>query len=197
MKMMAENFRSGSHWITGEVQDTVIDRDGNRTILPVSYNLVVDSCSNLIASLFKNSAITEDVKYDGERIFTSAGIRYWGIGGIPAGESGIDPAEFVDPAGSDNKLKHEFYRALILPENIKFVDKDGKEVGEDAVTNRIKVTIIVPWEDGNGTWYEFGLFGGNSAKPELDTGIMINRKNHDPIVKNVNLQIQRTVIFTF
>ena len=70
-------------------------------------------------------------------------------------------------------------------------------MGEDAVTNIIKVTIIVPWEDANGTWYEFGLFGGNSAKPELDTGIMINRKNHDPITKTVNLQIQRTVIFTF
>lgn len=203
MKMGAENFKRDSHWITGEVQDILIDREGNKTVLPADHNLVVNSCSNLIACLFKDSAVTKDVATgiqnpDGTDVFfSSAGIRYWGIGGIKPGESGISPDDFGNTSGDDTRLRHEFYRAVILPENIKFVDADGNETVDNTVTNRIKITITVPYDEGNGTWYEFGLFGGNSAEETLNSGIMINRKVHEPIAKSVNLQIQRTVIFTF
>lgn len=201
MKTGVENFKRNSHWITGEVQDTLIDRDGNVTVLPADHNIVVDSCSNLIACLFKDSAVSGDVSTGikdsegNDRLFTSAGIRYWAIGGIKVGDTETSPEIFDTPDGSETRLSKEFYRAIILPENIKFVDGDGNET--DNVTNRIKVTVTVPYDEGNGTWYEFGLFGGNSACADENSGIMINKKVHEPITKSVNLQIQRTVIFTF
>lgn len=211
MKTGVENFKRSSHWITGEVQDTLIDRDGNVTVLPADHNIVVNSCSNLIACLFKNSAVEGDVPTgikDSEghdRLFTSAGIRYWAIGGIKTGDTETLPDIFSSqPEGTDKNLVKEIYRAIILPENIKFVNLVGKdEKGNnkyeetDSVTNMIKITITVPYDEGNGTWYEFGLFGGNSACADENSGIMINKKVHEPITKSVNLQIQRTVIFTF
>lgn len=197
MNKNTENFREKSHWITGEVQDIITDREGNVTVLPVDHNLVVNSCSNLIACLFKNSAVEGDtpISANNENFFTSAGIRYWAIGGIQGSNGSFTPDENTNP--DQVKLTNEFYRAPILPENIVFVDNNGNEVAKGIITNRIKITVTIPYDEGNGTWYEFGLFGGNAASQTKDSGIMINRKVHDPISKTVNLQIQRTVIFTF
>lgn len=175
-----ENFRQNSHWITGEVHDILIDKYGNRTPLPVDHNLVVNTCSNLIAAFMKGDE--------------TAGIKYWGIGGYKSGETG-DATPFTSPASTDNKLKREIYRQEIVKDNIVFVTTDNTVT--DVVTNKLKVTIIVPYTAANGTWHEFGLFGGSSATGDADTGIMINRKVHDPIIKSANLQVERNIIFTF
>jgi hypothetical protein len=182
MNKNIENFRRQGHWITGEVQDKIIDKDGNVTVLPVDHNLVVDSCSNLIACLFKDSG--------------ESGIRYWAIGGVLNSKDSWDEKYNENTSGAQTKLKQELYRFPITSDDIKFVDKDGNET-KGIITNRIKITVTVKYDEGNGTWYEFGLFGGNSASETKDSGIMINRKVHEPISKTVNLQIQRTVIFTF
>ena len=177
-----ENFRQNSHWITGEVQDVLIDKDGNRHPLPADHNLVVNTCSNLIAALIK-----------GEE---SAGVRYWAIGGYLAGENTNGASTlFTSPASTDDKLKKEIYRQEITKDNMTFVAPDNKPT--NVITNKLKITVIVPYTAANGTWYEFGLFGGSSASDVENTGIMINRKVHDPIVKSANLQVERNIIFTF
>ena len=176
----SENFRQNSHWITGEVHDVLIDKDGNRTELPVDHNLVVNTCSNLIAALIKGDE--------------SAGVRYWAIGGYLSNETG-DATPFTSPASTDEKLKKEIYRQEITEDNMTFVTADNNPTS--VVTNKLKITVVIPYTAANGTWYEFGLFGGSSASEEANTGIMINRKVHDPIVKSANLQVERNIIFTF
>ena len=191
MPNCSENvYDRNSNWITGEVQDVIIDRDGNRTELPKDHNLVVASCSVLIASFFKS---IWDNDADGGNNRT--GIKYWAIG------TGADPES--SPASTDTQLENEGYRQEITPGSIVFVDGDGNEV--DTPTRRIKIVIVVGYEDGNiqdadGNpldWTEFGIFAGPTATAELRSGVMINRKIHGSIAKTENIMVERTLIFTF
>ena len=188
--MNTENFRNNSHWITGEVHDVIINEDGTRTELPVTHNLVVDNCSVLIASLFKSNAEHPE-----------NGIMKWVIGGEAEGEAASGTqwtdgeGKPISPKESDVGLLHPIYAHDIAYDNIEFVTREGEGndaiyVKSDTATNMLRVTVTIPTHEANGTWYEFGLFGGNGE-------LMINHKIHEGIVKSANLQIQRTIIFTF
>ena len=184
--LLSENFRNNSHWITGEIHDVLIDKDGNRTPLLVDHNLVVNSCSKLIAAFIKGDE--------------SVGVKYWAIGGYNsddlADEKNKPDINFGSTAASnDERLVNEIYRQEIAPENISFVDDQNNVV--ETISNKIKITVIVPYDSANGEWHEFGLFGGSTATADKDSGLMINRKVHDPIIKSSNLQVERNIIFTF
>lgn len=182
-------YKTNSNWITGEVQDVIIDKDGNRTELPKDHNLVVANCSMLIASLFKslwdNDADVNDAR---------SGIRYWAIGVKE------NPAQ---PASTDAKLEEEAYRQEITPGDISFVTDTGEV--SDTPTRRLKIVIIVDYDAANivddegnpRAWTEFGIFAGPDATETLGTGIMMNRKVHGSITKTSNIKVERTLIFTF
>ena len=183
-------YNKDSHWITGEVQDVIIDKDGNRTELPKDHNLVVANCSKLIAALFK-SGWDNNSANSSER----SGIRYWAIG------TGADPAD--SPVSTDETLAHEVYRQEIAPGDITFVDDDTNV--SETPTRRLKIVIVVDYKDGNSTddegnvaeWTEFGIFAGPDASEAANSGIMMNRKIHGRIAKTENIKVERTLIFTF
>lgn len=193
-------------WITGEVHDVIIDKDGNRTVMPVSYNLVVHNCSVLIAALFKglwsNSDSTSVIHSDDED--KRSGIRYWAIG------TGNNEGDATAPEDSDTKLQREVYRQRIQPSQISFVvaNSDPDATGVDAYitsdspTNQLRLQIIVDYDQANmddstGAWTEFGIFAGPDATSALNSGVMMNRKTHPPISKTDHIKVERTLIFTF
>ena len=187
-------YNKDSNWITGEVQDVIIDKDGNRTELPKDHNLVVTNCSILIAALLKShwgNSTTDATK--------RSGIRYWAIG------TGANPDSDA-PSSSDVGLAKEAYRQEITPDNITFVTDTGEASPDGAPTRRLKITILVDYNAGNITedggdgvaeWTEFGIFAGPEATETLGSGMMINRKIHGRIAKTENIKVERTLIFTF
>lgn len=189
-----ETCYNNGNWITGEVQDVIIDKDGNRTELPKDHNLVVTNCSVLIAALLKshwdNSTTTPSQR---------SGIRYWAIG------TGADPDKDA-PSSDDVGLAKEVYRQEIRPEDITFVLDSGEASTNGAPTRRLKIKILVDYDAGNATeeggdgvaeWTEFAIFAGPEATEALGSGMMINRKIHGRIAKTENIKVERTLIFTF
>lgn len=194
-----EAVYSKENWIKGELQDTIIDRDGNETVLPADHNLVVSNCSTLIAALFKsiwdNSGDSDDPGN------TRSGIRYWAIGCAKKDDDGNE-IPVVDPIVSDSQLQNEFFRKEIQRSDINFVTADG--VVSKEPTNRLQIKITVNYDEANmdennniGEWVEMGIFAGPGATETLATGYMMNRKVHAKIGKTGHIKVQRTLTFTF
>ena len=180
----------------GEVRDKIIfEEDGEYEVmpnlviqakagdiyeLPVSHNLVVDSCSKLIAALMK-----------GESGY--AGIKYWEVG---SGQSSWSDSNPPSPSSSDTGLNNPLFRKQIQPSDIIFIDANSNPAPAGTVTNRLQVTVTFGANEANGYLREFGLFGGN-ATSTLGSGIMVNRKTHGVIYKTSGMSLQRTLRLTF
>ena len=194
-----ETVYSKENWIKGELQDTIIDRDGNETVLPADHNLVVLNCSTLIAALFKSIwDNSSDPEAPGN---TRSGIRYWAIGceGKDSDGKAISTAE---PIVSDTQLQNEFFRKEIQRTDISFVTSDGSVSVEP--TNRLRISITIDYSEANmdeekgiGEWTEMGIFAGPDATEVLKTGYMMNRKVHAKIGKTEHIKVRRTLTFTF
>ena len=161
----------------GEYQDVIIYADGSTEEMPWDHNLIVNSIGNLIAALMA-SDLTNGI-----------GLTWWAIGsGNPAWD--VTP---VAPNTSDVVLVNEIYRKAI-PTPIGYID--GSNNPSVAVTNRLQIVLTFGTSEANGTWREFGLFGG-PATSATNSGILINHRIHGSIVKTSAISIQRTLRITF
>lgn len=142
----------------------------------VGHNLVVNSIVKLLMCLLK--------KHSGY-----SGIQYWAVG---SGASSWDSTP-VSPVADANSLTSEIGRVAISPEEIKFLDSNYEE--SSTPTNIIQISHTFNSEDCNGTWREFGLFGGNATSTK-GSGIMINKRHHSVLTKTEEMTVERIMIFT-
>ncbi len=164
---------------TGEIIDNIIDaKTGEIIETRKGHNLIVDSCSKLLASLVKNA--------------NGTGLAYLAYG---HGDSNWEDTNLPLPTPDDVKLFDEFYRKAITPDMVKFINNDDVEV--DEITNRIQITITLNANEGNGSLREFGLFGGDSCTSDKDSGLMINRRIHAHIYKTTGMLLERIIRLTF
>ena len=99
----------------------------------------------------------------------------------------------VDPTASETKLTSEIGRKSIS--TIEFYDSNN---GVSATpTNKIHIAVTFSENECNGTWREFGLFGGDTASSTADSGIMIDKKHHNIITKTQDIVIERHIVLTF
>lgn len=182
--------------MSGEIHDVIIDKDGNRRELPVDHNLIVSNCSVLLAQLLKSTLKNDPTsECTGDSDDERSGIKYWAIG------DGDKNGSAEAPSLNDLKLQNEYYRQYIKPADIVFLTSN--DAVSESPTNRLRIRIVVDYDkanmsDGNhGPWTEFSIFAGPDAKSTKDSGIMINRKVHDPIYKSSDIKVERTLIFTF
>jgi hypothetical protein len=159
---------------------TIEGKAGEEYELPVGYNLVVDDCSRLIASLMKKHAGYE-------------GIKYWEVG---EGQSSWNDASPPAPNASDKSLNKATFRKAVGASDISFIDANANVTS--SVTNRIQVVVTFGSTEANGYLREFGLFGGGSdCNATLGSGIMVNRKTHGVIFKTSGIELVRTLRLTF
>lgn len=146
-----------------------------------SSNLVVDSCSVLLAGLMSMK--------------NTNGIQYWAIGsGSATWDEMWSTPSTPTPVPTATKLTAEIYRKKINASDIKYVDEAGED--SSSPTNRIKITIIVSESEGNGDWREFGLFGGGATEAK-DSGIMIDHKIHKILSKTSEISVTRSIVLEF
>ena len=167
----------------GEYVDYIY-KNGELVEVKEGHNIVVNCCSKLIASLIAGK--------------TSSGALYWAIG---SGNSDWDALYDANnpPAPTEDavQLVNEIARISLNNSNFKFVDESGNEVSDMIPTNRIKCTISVGEEVANGKWREFGLFGGGTASPSSNTGIMIDHVYHNVFNKSNEFSVTRVLTLTF
>ena len=65
----------------------------------------------------------------------------------------------------------------------------------DIPTNILQIKHTFGVNDCNGTWREFGIFGGN-ATTTANSGLLINKRHHAVITKTDEMTIERTMRFT-
>jgi hypothetical protein len=137
--------------IKGEYQDTITYPDGSVEVTK-SHNLIVDDIYKLIAMLL------------GRRVGV-AGLQYWAVG------KGSDSwsTTLQDPEITDTTLVNEIGRVPIG----RMYHVNEQHVETSRVTNRLALDVTFGKNDCNGTWREFGIFGG-TATSEINTGVMIN-----------------------
>lgn len=161
--------------IKGEYQDTITHADGSIEVTK-SQNLIVDDIYKLIAVLL------------GRRT-GSVGLQFWAVGKGSDLWSNSNP---TDPQVTDSTLVHEIGRVPIT----RMYHVTESHVETSKITNRLAVEVTFGKNDCNGTWREFGIFGGN-ASALSNTGIMINHKTHGAIKKTNEMEITRKIVFTF
>lgn len=161
--------------IKGEYKDTIKNLKTGEVTTKEGCNLIVDSFYTLIASLLAGK--------------TSSGLKYWAVG------SGDDTwgTPLPTPTPDDTKLLNEIGRKVITPGNIQFLDEFG--VVSETPTNIIRITVTFGADECNGTWREFGIFGGNCSEA-MDSGIMIDRKIHGRIDKTSEMEVTRSIKIT-
>lgn len=168
----AKNFK-----IVGEIRDEIFDTQGNLLEVREGHNIVVDSCLLLLAALMIN-----DSSY--------SGAQYWAVG---SGSSSWD-SETPNPQSSETTLVSEIGRVALTSADFSYLNAQY-EVSL-VPTNIIQITHTFGVDDCNGTWREFGLFGGD-ATSTADSGIMIDKKNHAVITKTSDMEVVRTLRITF
>ena len=161
----------------GEFRDTIYYADGRVEVTDWNRNLIVSGINNLISALFKNQS-------------GYTGIGYWAVG---SGQSSWD-TNLANPAASDVKLVNEIGRKAIPASAITFLTSSDDTTS--TVTNRLQITLTFEENDANGSWREFGIFGGNATSTK-DSGVMINHKTHSVIPKSNSMRIERQIRFTF
>lgn len=165
---------SGVH-MTGQS----IDRIYKKGVLVeelVGHNLIVNSFLNLVMCLLKQESGYK-------------GLQYWAVG---SGASSWD-SNMPTPEIGETRLTSEIGRVAISPSDIKFLDSGYNEVSNP--TNILQVSHTFGANDCNGTWREFGIFGGN-ATATSNSGIMINKRHHAVITKTDEMAIERIMRFT-
>lgn len=162
--------------MTGQCIDRIY-KNGEFVEEIVGHNLVVSSFLHLVMCLLKHQN-------------GYSGIQYWAIG---KGSSTWDSNSSVAPALGDTKLTSEIGRVAINPSDISFLSPNYNKVSTP--TNIIQIEHTFGADECNGTWREFGIFGGN-ATAEANSGIMINKRHHPVITKTNEMTIERVMRFT-
>lgn len=161
--------------MTGEITDRIY-KNGVLVEERTGHNIVVNQFLKLVMALCK-----------GESGYS--GIKYWAVGsGIASWDDSIP-----DPEINATRLTAEIGRIAISPSEIKFLDAAGNESATP--TGVLQIKHVFGPSDCNGTWREFGIFGGN-ATATLNSGLMINKKHHAVITKTNEMSIERTMKFT-
>lgn len=161
--------------MTGEIIDKVY-MDGKLIDTIVGHNIIVNSFTKLVMALCK-----------GETGY--AGIKFWAVGSGLATWDGTP----VEPLVGETQLTAEIGRVAITANEIKFLTADYAE--SNVPTNILQIQHIFGIDDCNGSWREFGIFGGD-ATVTANSGIMINKKHHPVITKTSDMTIERTMRFT-
>lgn len=139
------------------------------------HNLVVNNVLPLIMGLLKGDL---------------QGIQYWAVGeGNPSWDSSP-----VSPTIDESELTNEVGRKVITSSNISFINPDTLEVSP-VPTNCVLISCTFYEDECNGSWREFGIFGGN-ATADKDSGYMIDKKHHPIITKTSDIQIDRKIYIT-
>lgn len=141
------------------------------------HNLVVNSFLSLVLSLIKQGS-------NG----SMNGVQYWAVG---SGNSSWD-SNMPNPSLEETQLTNEIGRSLISSSDIVFLDEDYEETSSP--TNILQISHTFGSSECNGTWREFGLFGGN-ATATANSGIMINKRHHAVITKTSEMTIERVMRF--
>lgn len=141
------------------------------------HNLVVNSFLSLVLSLIKQRGSG-----------SMNGVQYWAIG---SGNSSWD-SSMPNPSLTETQLTNEIGRSLISTSDIVFLDENYEETSSP--TNILQVSHTFGSSECNGTWREFGLFGGN-ATATANSGIMINKRHHAVITKTSEMTIERVMRF--
>ena len=161
--------------MTGDIIDKIIYKDGRVEVIE-SHNLVVNSFLPLISSLLKR-----DSNY--------TGIQYWAIGsGSPSWDETLP-----SPQSTDTQLTSELGRVAIPLSEMVYLDNHFEESQDPTPILQIKHTFDE--NTLNGSWREFGIFGGN-ATSAVNSGYMINHKIHPLISKTSEMVVERTMRFT-
>lgn len=161
--------------MTGQITDRIF-KNGVLVEERVGHNLVVNTALNLIMALLKRQS-------------GYSGIQYWAVGsGASSWDSGLP-----SPTAGDTRLTAEIGRVAIDPSEIVFLN--GSLQVSSTPTNIIQITHTFGVNDCNGKWREFGIFGGN-ATASANSGIMINKRNHEVITKTSEMTVERVMRFT-
>ena len=161
--------------MTGQITDRIF-KNGVLVEERVGHNLVVNTALNLIMALLKRQS-------------GYSGIQYWAVGsGASSWDSGLP-----SPTAGDTRLTAEIGRVAISPSEIVFLN--GNLQVSSTPTNIIQITHTFGVNDCNGKWREFGIFGGN-ATARANSGIMINKRNHEVITKTSEMTVERVMRFT-
>lgn len=173
---MKKNIVNAGLKVDGMFRDIITNkRTGEVKVSKWEHNLVVNSAINLITALLAGK--------------NTKGIGYWAVG---SGADSWDTTS-VDPTASETKLTSEIGRKSISM--IEFYDSNN---GVSATpTNKIHIAVTFNENECNGTWREFGLFGGDTASSTADSGIMIDKKHHNVITKTQDIVIERHIVLTF
>ena len=161
--------------MTGQITDRIF-KNGILVEERVGHNLVVNTALNLIMALLKRQS-------------GYSGIQYWAVG---SGASSWD-SSLPSPTAGDTRLTAEIGRVAIDPSEIVFLN--GSLQVSSTPTNIIQITHTFGVNDCNGSWREFGIFGGN-ATASANSGIMINKRNHEVITKTSEMTVERVMRFT-
>ena len=163
--------------VTGEYTDKIF-KHGHLVDTIEGHNIIVNSFLVLSMLLMKNEQ-------------NYAGIQYWAVGsGSPSWDGYNVPP---DPSRTDTRLVSEIGRVAIDPNDIVFLDENYDETVTP--TNIIKIKAEFGANDCNGSWREFGLFGGN-ATSIVNSGYMIDKRNHPVLTKTSDMQIERSLRLT-
>lgn len=164
----------------GEITDVLRDKETGEVIeRREGFNLIVDNCYKLIASLMGGMT-------------GYAGISYWENG---TGLSSWDSSP-VEPDATDSGLVTPLAgaRKEIQASDVNWLNADNSI--SLTPTNRIQIHVVFESTESNGSLREFGLFGGD-ATTVSNSGIMINHKIHPELVKQNTQTLERTLRLTF
>lgn len=160
--------------MVGETIDRIY-KNGELVDVIEGHNLVVLNVLKLIMSLLKKQS-------------GYTGIQYWAVGsGDPSWDSNMPT-----PDVSATRLTNEIGRVAIPASEIVFLDNSYNV--SPTPTNIIQITHTFGENDCNGTWREFGLFGGN-ATTSANSGLIINKRHHAVITKTSEMTVERVMRF--
>lgn len=171
------NYEAMPRKIVGEVTDRLIDAKSGEVLDERVYqNLVVNTCSTLIAGLMKGAM---------------SGVQYFAVG---SGSSSWSNENLPSPEVGDVKLLNETFRKTITAGDVIFIDSENEE--STVPTNRLQIKVTFNENEANGELRELGIFGGNATAIK-DSGYMLNRKIHALIYKTSGMKLERIIRFTF
>lgn len=156
-----------------KIVDTIHNvKTGSTRVIEHGHNLVVNTVLPLIMGMLRGDL---------------QGIQYWAIG---SGSPSWDTTP-INPLVTESTLTNEIGRKVIPTSNILFVDPVTFEES-DTPTSCVRIFCSFYEDECNGSWREFGIFGGN-ATAEKNSGYMIDKKHHSVITKTQDLQIDRNI----
>lgn len=139
----------------------------------------------------KNTIVNNINKAIAFALAGKGGLCYWAIG---SGQASWDDNNLPSPSPTDTQLVNEIGRKVIPTSAFKFLDAQGNVTSD--ITNILQITLTFNASECNGDWREFAIVGGNATN-EVNTGIIINHKIHKLQSKTENIQIERSMRFTF